>query len=737
MSDEQVKYANVELPVEEADMLPFGGEGERDASLPLTEEEIESEVVTLIREAVEHSDDLGKQRTQASDYYFGRPFGDEQEGRSQVVATEVKDAVDAALPSLMRTFFGPDRVVEFEPRTAEDIDGAQQATEYVNFIIESDNNGVIEIHNALKDALVRRFGVVKYWWDDITDTRTYTLNGQTEDDLVMLDSDPAVEFSVVGQYEWIDPIALTAYKMQQMQYDAAIEQLGTLPQGAPPPEPPQPVMLYDVEVTVTEADGRCRIASVPPEEFLFSPDARSVKDSTLIGHRKDMRRSDLIAMGFSEDDLTDVGSVARNRGGASSELRSNLENITRTSESVGETSEASGANDIIPVYEVYVYIDMDGDGVTEHRKMILAGASPRMLANEPCAGRPFAFFEVDPEPHTMVGMSLADRTMDLQLIKSKLLRGALDSLAFSLHPRTVVVEGEASLADVMNSEIGAVIRERQPGMVREFTHTFNGQAALPFLQYFDEMKQARTGVSKAAAGLDPDSLQSSTRAAVAATVAGAQQRLELYARMLAETGLRPLMRGILQTVCEHQQQVRLVRLRNRHVEVDPRAWNADMDVKINVAIGYTVIDERINRLAGIAAKQAEILMQMGPGNPFVTYGQYANTLNQIARLSGYSDSSQFFNTLPIQSGEQPPQPQPKPEDILAQAQAQKVQSDAQLQAKELEIKAQEIQLREDRERQRIEAELFLKAKEMELKYAAKVEETRVKMKQTQTKAPKE
>jgi len=299
-------------------------------------------------------------------------------------------------------------------------------------------------------------------------------------------------------------------------------------------------------------------------------------------------------------------------------------------------------------------------------------------------------------------------------------------LAFSLHPRTEVVEGEVNISDVLNTEIGSVIRSRKPGMVNEFTHSFNGQYALPFLQYFGEMKENRVGVSKASAGLNPDALQSSTQAAVAATVSGAQQHLEMYARMLAETGMKDLMRGILRTITANQQSARKIRLNNEFVEVDPRAWDATMDVTINVAVGYTVDEDRIAALKELSGKQWEIISQMGPGNPFVSYGQYAETLSMITKLSGFADTARHFKPMALDFDPEPPPPKPSPEEVLAQSQAQKVESDAQLEAKNLELKELEITLRDQREREKINADTMLRAKDIELKYQVMIETNKIK-----------
>lgn len=725
---DQVKYEDVITPAEEVMGEPEPVEDMPDE--PMSAEERQTEAARQIQAAISYQEsDMAPHREQATSYYYGRPLGDEEEGRAQVVSTELKDTVDALMPSFMRLFFGPDRVVEFNPRTPDKAQAARQATEYVNFVIEHDNRGVIEVHNAIKDAMLRRGGVIKYWWDDTVHVENYEFSNVTEEQLYLLEADEDVEYSITEQKEYTDPRAVVVYMQQQKQYDQIIASGQSPAQlGLQPPQPPQPTICYDIEVKRFNRDGKIKFAVVPSEEFIYSPDARCMEDAIMVGQRQDKTLSDLRAMGVPEDILTELDSGHKQRGTGPSvtELGSTPEALARNPGGNLPVNEASGPNRKIPYYEIYIYMDVDNDGITEHRKMVLVGTSPKLVWDEPAPDRPFAMFEVDPEPHQMQGMDVADRTLDLQLSKTKVLRGSLDSLAFSLHPRTVAVEGQASIADIMNTEIGAVIRERNPNMVRTLDHEFVGQYSLPFLTYFDDMKAARVGVAKGAVGLDPDSLQSSTQTAVAASVSGAQQRLELYARMLAETGMKQLMRGLLRLLVRHQSKSRMVRLNNQFVEVDPRAWDADMDVTINVAVGHTLAEERMGALAAIAAKQEQIIQQMGPGNPFVKYGQYSQTLHKFAATAGFRDSTLFFNPMDPDFDVPPPEPKPTPEEILANAQAQKVQIDAQLEQQKAQWTHEENMAKEERERERIQADIYLRAKEIELKY--KVELDKAKMK---------
>jgi hypothetical protein len=299
------------------------------------------------------------------------------------------------------------------------------------------------------------------------------------------------------------------------------------------------------------------------------------------------------------------------------------------------------------------------------------------------------------------------------------MRNTLDSLAQSIHPRTAVVEGQVNIDDVLNNETGAIIRMRSPGMVQPFSSPFVGQPAFAMMDYMDQMREDRTGMSKAAMGLDPDALQSTTKAAVAATVSASQSRLELQARILAE-GMKKLFKGILYLMTTHQDKPRMVRLRNEWVQIDPRVWDASMDVNVNIGLGNGDVNEKINALNIIMQKQEQIMAQFGPMNQIASLPMYIRTLQKAIELSGYKDASSYFNTLPADFQMPQEQPQQTPEQVLAQVQAQSIQADIQKKAAELELQREKMLRDDDYRRDQLAQDLMLKKYELELKYGTAI-----------------
>lgn len=678
---------------------------------PMDEEELEGLIASLIEGAQDYIDlQEAPDRVEASDYYHGKPFGNEEDGRSQVVSMDVRDTISLMLPQIMRTFFGSERVVEYVPRQPEDVVSAQQATDFVNQIVLGQDNPAFSIcYNAIKDSLVKRVGVIRVDWERREEVSYEEFSGLDDQGLEAVLSEVEIEGSQVESYP--DPNFVP-----------------------PPPQPPQvspdgqPVeqpeieapMLHDVVVRQTREDGNIILDALPPEEFLIDRRARSIEDSAIVAHRRYLSVSELVQMGYDYDEMLDLA-------GDEDEFGTNTEFITRhpltnfaDAETVGE------ANRKVLYIEAYAKIDFDGDGISELRRFCCAGNHHKLLHHSPVNDLPFIIFNGYPEPHIWKGNSVADLLMDVQKIKSAVLRNMLDSLAKSIHPDTEVVEGQVNKDDVTSNKVGKIIRTRAPGMVRELQKDFSGREAFPMLDYLDQVKEDRTGMSKASMGLDASALQSSTRAAVSATVAASQAQIELLCRIYAENGMKPLFKKILRLLHTHQDQARMVRLRNEWIPIDPRGWDAGMDVSVNVALGLGTTEERMGMLAGVAAKQEAILEKQGPENPLVNFKQYHATLTKMTELSGFKDTQTFWTDPATYQPPPPQEPEPTPDEIFAQAQADKVRADMENDKSRLDLDREIMIRKDDLDRDKMETDLEVKVKEMENKYKTSVDQTEMK-----------
>jgi hypothetical protein len=684
----------------------------------MSDEDVQSIMHGLISDAVQMVDgELTPQREKATDYFHARPFGNEEDGRSQVIITEVRDSVLAVTPGLLRVFFGPERVVEMVPRTERGVATAQQATDYIQYVFAEDNKGFLKTHSVLVDGLVRKIGVFKWWWESESH-QAYKEEGISRDELVALASRDDVDLDSVSE---VDPTpdseaaelnkeAQDQFKAAQQQYQAAVQQAKQAasqpPQPGQPPAPPaqippppqQPPMekAYDVSYTV-RVEGKPCIETVPPEEFLFNRTARDVESALMVAHRMQKTKGELLAYGIPQAVLDEYGTIDNSLG-------TNQEAVARNADiniAQGNDPTAGETNDKVLYVEAYPFLDLNGDGNRELCKVCLVGPSYHVaLPPEPVDERPFAVFCPIPEPHTMLGQSDADLTMDLQLTKSSIVRSMLDSLALSIYPRTTALEGLVNIDDLLNTEIGAIIRIRKENAVQQLTHPFTGQNALPVLEYFDTVTENRTRRSKGAMGLDADALQSSTSQAVGAAVQSSQEGTELIARIFAEQALKPLFRGIYRLLVKYRPAKRLVRLRGSYAQIDTQQWEADMDVIVNVALGTSNTEKKILALAGLAEKMEQQIAQFGPVGPLCGLPQLREVYARISELSGIKDTSALWKPMdPNWQPPAPPPPQPTPEQVLAQGQmeVEKLRTEKDLRIKQAELKLKQQQQAFDQE----------------------------------------
>ena len=672
---------------------------EPDPHEEMSESQFSASVKSSIDDAVDYIDGfVAPGRAQATQYYRGDPLGNEEEGRSQIVMTEVRDVVQAMVPSLLRIFTASEQVVEYAPRNENNIEIAEQATDYVNFVFYNDNPGFSILHSAFKDALVRKTGIIKWRWSEDTEISEAEYTGLDQAEVSILSQDESCEL----------------VKMEEIVHQKAV--LGPDGQQIAPPE-----VKFNITIRRKVPRNKVVIESVPPEEFLIAREARDLDTAAYVGHRSLRTMSELIAMGYEREEIEKYA-------GQGDVFSINYEAQTRNPAIMSFMMHADNPDPAmrrILYVESYVRIDKDGDGIAELRKVCSLGNAHHILHDEIATDVPFAFFCPDPEPHMIIGQSIADQTSDLQRIKTSIVRNTLDSLAQTIHPRTVVVEGQVNMDDVMNNETGAIIRARAPGMVQPLAEPFVGQSAMPLIAYMDDVRAQRTGISAASQGLNPDVLQSTTASAVNATVQGAQERIELVARLFAENGMKRLFKGLLKLLIRHQDQPRMVRLRGKWVQIDPKYWDADMDVQVNVALGHGTDNEKMQFLMMVAQKQEQIMQTLGPSNPLVDASQYRNTLAQICTLAGFKDASRYFKPVDMQVVQQMMQQQqqnqpPDPNMMLVQIEQQKVQAKSQVDAAKLQADAQDSMRKNQLEQQKMHLDAMVRMADIEAKYGTQV-----------------
>ncbi|HXI67137.1 MAG TPA: hypothetical protein VNH41_04305, partial [Steroidobacteraceae bacterium] len=677
----------------------------------MTEEQLSASLSADLQDAASYCDtELGPLRAAAIHYYHARPFGDEEQGRSTFVQPVVRDTIRATLPSLMKKFFGSQRVVQFAPGSTKGGQFADDATATVNYVFSVQNNGFMVLWSGFKDGLRSKMGWLKWWWDNSVEVTERKFTGVSEDQLLEfhsmllpgeelhIDGKEVVGFNQVvvpppqmapqgapdaqnqpppppqGENEaGEDPAEEASESPEQEQAEQAGSQPendgsqpGSALQGAPvaPPQIQQvPIFAYSIRVTTRKKKNRVYVAAVPADEIIFARDGWDFDNLRLIAHRTRKTRGELVAMGVSREDLEQIpADVADQMTNIEFQARQPTASVM-PSDGTGVTWDQAK----VPYYESYYRVDFDGDGISELRKVCSIGISGKIVSNDIVDEVPLALLCPDPEPHVMVGLSQADYTMDLQLVGSHVWRDVFDSLKQSIFPRMAFVEGQVNVDDVLNTEIGAGIRMRAPGMVQPLEVPFSGQQALPVLEQLDQAREQRTGIGRAAMALDGSALQSTTPVAAQATVSASEAQVDLTARMFAE-GVKKMFRGVLRLLVRHQDQQMQFELNGHTFQVNPKEWDPDMHAIVDTGLGVGGnTDAKMAALTATAAQQKEVLMTIGAENPLCGLQEYYNSLTAILETAGLRDSHRYWRdpTVSKEKGITLQPSKPSPEQVIA------------------------------------------------------------------------
>ena len=663
----------------------------------MTQERVNSVVRRAIEDAVDFIEgEIGPQRVKAQKYFDGRIDIEHEPGRSKVVVTRVRDIVRAIKPSLMRVFLSSSRFVEYIPRGPEDVPFASQATEYMHWKFQ-ELGGFKLLSDAFHDALVKKTGIVKVWWEDTEESTVHTFTNLNDLQYQALIYDPDVD--ILEHSEMIE--------------GSMMDGMMTMPE-----------VRHSLKVAKRQRRGQMKVESVPPEEFFIDRNARSIEDCYVCGHRTDMRVGDLVAMGYDQETVSQLQSTA-------DELGLEEEAIARKKYAIN-VDETEDPDDPsmrkVMVTEAYMRMDVDGSGVPALHRFILGGDKYQLLDVEPADEIPFAIFEVDPEPHTFFGRSIPDLINDDQDAASAIMRGILDNVQMVNNPRLVVVERNVEVDDLVNNEIGSIIRASDPGAVTPLAIPAVALQTLTALQYLDGQVESKTGVSKASMGLDPDAMQSTTRAAVNATVQAAAGQVETMARNLAEGGMKRLFTIMLKLLVKNSDGNEMMRLNGGFQPIDPRVWNTLMDVSVNVGLGTGREEEKAQVYREVLQFQSQILQAYGVANPMVKPSNLRNTLADMLAAAGIRNSDRYFapigpevDQMLAQQAQQPQQPQSDPAQAIIMGEQIKAETQLQANMAKLQLEAQKAVMEDDRERDKMLQDLALKVAEILAKYGVQVD----------------
>jgi hypothetical protein len=583
----------------------------------LTVEDMERELGAEVERAVNFlNSDFMPEWERAQKYYNGDSDLPKVTGRSNVVATTVRDAIRNSRPSLLRIFLHADTIVEYVPNGPQSAPLAHQQSRYVNNLFFK-CNGYKALYDAMQNAMLKKLGVLKFWWDDSEVMEYRYLANVPADELERVNAQPNLQ--VVEQTE--------------------TGALFLSPTG-------EPIPLFDATVIVLREGGEIKLENVPLEEFFIDDSATSVADARVVGHRKNMRVGDMVAMGIDYDLLEGLDSYEPEDAGGTGEAF-----LRKGYYRQHETPSIDPMMRKVLITEVYARFDYDNIGVPQLYKVLLGGTAYKMLDFERCQQVPFGIINIDPEPGTVFGKSVFDIMVQEQDTMTSLLRATCDNAHLSNNRRLAVHEQLVNLDDVQNNAIGAPIRVRAAGQIQEIGTQSTIAAMLPLLQYLKQDAETKIGVTGAAMGIDHDALQSTTREAAVNTIQLSQGQIEVMARNIAE-GLTVVFNGLLRLSMWHLDRTQVMESNGAYVPVDQAMFDPSMHMRPNVGLGTRQKEEKLAGLTGVLAQQKEIIGQFGPMNPICGLPQILNTLEDITKLHGLNDVTRYFAPLTQESMQQ-------------------------------------------------------------------------------------
>lgn len=626
------------------------------------------------------SGEIGLERAELLQEYLSEPRGDEEEGSSAVVTSDVADVVDGIMPSLMRIFTIDDNLLSFDPVKEEDIKGAEQASDYINYLFFKRNPAFMLLYSWCWDGLAQKNGLVKCWWDESERCTYETYSNLTDGEMAELMEDDELEPIERDERE----VKVSEILGLDMEEKALMDLMMSI-------QPDQEtVTLHEIKFKRTTKKGRCKVENVPPDEFRISKDAKSwdISAARFCGHEREVTRSELLEMGFDEELIDSLKSEVETLS---------AEQIARKNKTDerGDDNNTDKSQDKLILREGYIKADKDGDGKSERLQVFTCNG--KFLGQEPIDDQPFHAICPSPLPHKFFGRSVAEKVSDIQDINTTLVRNILMNLYHVNQPGQAVWEqgmGENTLDDLLTTRVGRIARFSRP--VNEswapMTIPFTAGSSFPMLELTDKMKRDRTGISSDSEGLSPEALKNIQQSVLGAVFDLSRMKIEMIARIFAETGIKSLFLHMHSLVLKHQDKAEVVRLRNEWVQVDPTDWRTRYDMTVNIGLGLGNREHNLIHLNNMFEKQTQ-LIQEGWGNLIVLPKQRYHVVSEMAKNAGFKLPQMFFGDPGDQTA---PPPSEQQEQLQAQQQ-QLIAKQQQLDEQKQQLDMAKLQLQHQRE----------------------------------------
>lgn len=585
------------------------------------------------------NDYIESNRQAAYAMYLGQPDGNEVAGRSRVTSTDVADAIEWIMPEIVKAFTQNNDVVHFDPNGDGDEQQAELESQYVYDILMKDNNGFLVIHQFVKDALMQKNGFIKVTYDKQYEVSNSTYTGLTDLELDLVLANPQNELieHTIEEYEGI--------------------------------------ASHDVKVRHTKNCSQINVTSVPPEEFRVARQHNSVDVSTsrFTAHVMIMTAGDLVEMGFDPAFVDEIPSSEVFEDDRQYRFYMMNENVYPDNDIQLDASMRQ-----IEVAECYMYMDIDGDGIAEYVKVTVAGGDEAnvLLDIEEIDYNPFISSTAILMSHKLFGLSIYDRLKSIQEQKTTLWRNIFDNMYLQNNQRSVVLEGQVNLDDVLTSRPGGVIRAKTKDAVTPYVTPPLPGDAYKMMDYLDQVRAGRSGVSPEGAVTESMVGDRVGSEGIDRMMNQKEELVGLMIRVIAETGIKPLCILIRDLVIKHQDVARDYMYRGQWVQVDPSKWKDRKHTTVRVGTGSGNRKEQRGAITAILSMLERISGM--PGQALVTDQQVFNAADDFAKFSGMPGIRSYMLDPSSPQGQQN---KAKVEEQTAQAQkAQQAMDQAQAEA---------------------------------------------------------
>lgn len=518
---------------------------------------------------------------------------------SSLVSTDVADTIEWALPSLMKVFTGSDEVITVAGVTEEDDQNAEVMQSLLVYQLQRQNKFFPILYNWMKDALITGMGIIKCYWER---TEGYTPEtAQLNADALKLLTQTGVEITNVEGPDIMGDFTVTWNSPYYIKNSPKLE-------------------------------------NILVSEFLYSPDAKNLEDANFVAHRKKVTMSHL-RQKEREGIYANVDMVHPDNGPVSW-ITDQVEDVIGDHYTPLHNNQQDKAREEVTIYECYTKIDFNNDGILEDMIITIAGdvilrAEPNYMGRHP-------FFSISPtkDPHRIwVKRSYAELIGELQDMKVALTRQIVQNIALTNDPKMILAEDSINISDYIEGR--KVIRKKPGSSMGDVAMAMPVNQLSPqtfqFLEYLEGQKENRTGITRYNQGLDASSLNK-TATGISAILGQSAQRLELVARMFAETGISELFRFMVSLNQKFVDQETVIRLTNKQLRISPDDLNGNFDLVVNAGISIATKESTIMTLQTMLTA---LMQTQAAGIPIVTPQNIYNLFKKWIESAGFKNYNDY------------------------------------------------------------------------------------------------